>query len=152
MKITKNVLSIFLFALSFLVLSCSGDNDNLPEKEEPTTPVQTKHFNPPLWIQGTWHTTKTPTTRLKFTKDDIISLNDNSSLNDQINKSKTTNLIWAVEDEGASNTLYYYTLTFRPVGGGPYGDNKFRVQKINDTLMLRAPDFSYLIYYVKEKD
>ncbi|MEJ5050585.1 hypothetical protein WH221_12180 [Chryseobacterium culicis] len=147
----KNILLIPLLALSFLTIHCSGSDDDVPNNE-PEVPVQTKHFHPPLWIQGTWHTTETPTTRLKFTQDDVISLNDNSSLNDQINKSKTTNLIWAVEDEAASNTHYNYTLTFRSVGGGPYADNKFKVQKINDTLMLRAPDFAYLIYYVKEKD
>lgn len=152
MKITKNALSIPLFAFLFLVLSCSGDNDNLLEKEEPTAPVQTKHFNPPLWIQGTWHTTETPTTRLKFTKDDIISLNDNSSLNDQINKSKTTNIIWAVEHEASSSSGYVYLITYRPTTGSLYSNSEFRVYKINDTLMRRITDSPYSVYYAKEKD
>jgi hypothetical protein len=149
----KNILLTPLLALSFLIINCSGSDDNLPNNEqEPEVAAQTKHFHPPLWIQGVWHTTSTPVARLKFTQDDIISLIDNSSLSDQINKSKSTNLVMAVENEGIGNTLYYYTLTNRPTNSNLYSASEFRVQKINDTLMFRAPEFSNLIYYVKEKN
>lgn len=151
MKTTKNILLIPFLTLSFLTINCSGSNDNLPNNE-PEVQAQTKHFHPPLWIQGVWHTTSTPVARLKFTQDDVISLIDNSSLNAQINKSKTTNLIWAVEHEGSSSTGYVYLITHRPNTGGLYSNYEFRVKKVNDTLMVRYPDFSAAIYYVKEKE
>jgi hypothetical protein len=157
MKTTKHILLIPLLALSFLTIHCSGSDDNLPNnKQEPEVPTQTKHFHPPLWIQGVWswklHSTA-PIQRIRFTKDDIISLPDNASYSDEINKSKTTDLIMTVEDEGISNTLYYYSIARKRPNSNEYvGLNEFRVQKKNDTVMVRSPDFSAPIYYTKEKD
>ncbi len=157
MKTTKSIVLIPLLAILFLIINCSGSDDNLlPPNKEPEIPTQTKHFHPPIWIQGVWswkaHSTA-PVQRIKFTHDDIISLPDNASYSDEINKSKTTDLIMTVEDEGISNTLYYYSIARKKPNSNEYiGLNEFRVQKKNDTVMVRVPDFSAPIYYTKEKD
>ncbi|RQO36614.1 hypothetical protein DBR39_16115 [Chryseobacterium sp. KBW03] len=144
-----------LLGISLLTLSCSGNDDTLPNTEqEPTTPVQPKttHFNPPTWIQGTWswkQTSVAPIQRIKFTQNDII-LPNNVSYNDLINQSKTKTLVLAIESEGSSSTMYAYTETRRPTTSSAYSADEFRVKKINDTLMVRYPEFSPAIYYTKE--
>lgn len=155
MKTTKNILLIPILALSFLTLNCSGNDDNLPpnnQEKETLPPPPATHFNPPAWIQGVWHwkqTSSAPVQRIEFTQNDII-LPNNVSYNNLINQSKTTTLVIAIEKEGSSSTMYYYTETRRPTTGTMYSAEEFRVKKINDTLMVRYPDFSPAIYYTKE--
>ncbi|PWW30934.1 MULTISPECIES: hypothetical protein [unclassified Chryseobacterium] len=150
----RNLL-LSLLSLSFLTFNCSGNDDNLPnnEHENTTTPQPpAQHFHPPTWIQGVWawkQTSVAPVQYIKFTQDDII-LPNNISYNSLINQSQNANLVLAIEKEGYTSTLYFYTETRKPATGNLYSADEFRVKKINDTLMVRYPDFSPAIYYTKQ--
>ena len=151
----KNIKKVLfpLFAITFLTLSCTGNDDtNLPNNEhEPEIPAQTKHFHPPAWIKGKWIFKDPPMVQnFKFTDDDVIT--DNSSFNDLINQSKNKTNVIAMEAEYSSNESYTFIITTRSKTSNLYDENTYRFFKKNDTLMMRLPDIYGPYYYIKVKE